>query len=328
MHPQSGRNKTGRILAALLTFLAAFAGPLGGACVPVFVWLDGGFEATDSVTFLNPNYVVTSTNFGSPLCSQAHCGNGNNTALPRTGTYWAWFGGVAGATAETSSVAQAVTIPTGSVSATLYFYLWIGAVEAPFTDTLEVQVDGATQQTFTEPTTPETGYTLRSVNLTPFADGTAHTVKFLYTKPTGGGNANFSVDGVTVAIGCPSAQLITVPPCRVVDTRNATGPLGGPALAAGADRTFTFTGQCGIPSSAKAVALNVAVTQPSTGPGFLTLYPGGSSRPPTATINYSSGQTRANNAIISLGSAGDITVHCGQGSGTVQAIIDVNGYFQ
>ncbi len=45
-------------------------------------------------------------------------------------------------------------------------------------------------------------------------------------------------------------------------------------------------------------------------------------------INYRPGQTRANNVIISLGPAGDVTVQSDQGSGTVHVVIDVNGYFQ
>jgi len=120
----------------------------------------------------------------------------------------------------------------------------------------------------------------------------------------------------------------TLTPCRVVDTRSPTGPLGGPALNAGGDRIFVFAGQCGIPSAARSVAINIAVTQPSPGPGFLSFYPGGTSLPLVSTLNYRSGQTRANNAIVSLGAAGDIAVHCGQASGTVQVIIDVSGYFQ
>jgi hypothetical protein len=126
--------------------------------------------------------------------------------------------------------------------------------------------------------------------------------------------------------GCLSFYTLT--PCRVLDTRGPAGPYGAPALAAGADRTFVFSGQCGIPPTAKAVSLNVAVTQPTDGPGFFTLFPGGVARPLAATINYNLGQTRANNAIIPLGSGGDITVHCGQGTGTAQIVVDVNGYFQ
>jgi len=124
------------------------------------------------------------------------------------------------------------------------------------------------------------------------------------------------------------AALYTLTPCRVVDTRNPNGPLGGPALNAGGDRVFVFAGQCGIPPAARSVAINIAVTQPTPGPGFLSFYPGGTGLPLVSTLNYRSGQTRANNAIVSLGAAGDMAVHCGQASGTVQVVIDVSGYFQ
>src|SRR4029077_187725 len=53
----------------------------------------------------------------------------------------------------------------------------------------------------------------------------------------------------------PSAHFYTVTPCRVADTRSPVGPYGGPSLVAGADRTFVFGGQCGIPPTAVAVAL-------------------------------------------------------------------------
>jgi hypothetical protein len=147
---------------------------------------------------------------------------------------------------------------------------------------------------------------------------------------------------VGVTVTNPDAQSVTLPsaftyttgtafytvtPCRVVDTRNATGPYGGPALVAGADRTFVMTGRCNIPATARAIAVNVAVTQP-TGPGFFTLYAAGTSLPVFSTLNYSSGQTRANNAVVPLSASGVLAVTCGQGSGSAQMIIDVNGYFQ
>ena len=47
-----------------------------------------------------------------------------------------------------------------------------------------------------------------------------------------------------------------------------------------------------------------------------------------STLNWKPGQTRANNAIVSLGSSGDMVVHVDQASGSVHLIIDVNGYFQ
>ena len=116
-------------------------------------------------------------------------------------------------------------------------------------------------------------------------------------------------------------------PCRVVDTRDADGPYGGPALSAGATRAFAMAGRCAIPPEADAVAVNVIVTQP-TGPGFLTLYPVGVAAPLASTINYGAGQTRANNAIIQLGSGESISVASGQSSGTTHFVIDAVGYFQ
>jgi hypothetical protein len=131
---------------------------------------------------------------------------------------------------------------------------------------------------------------------------------------------------VTGTLG--STRYNTVTPCRVIDTRNPAGPYGGPALAHLGTRTFVLAGQCAIPPSARAVAVNIAVTQPTNGPGFLTLYPAGTTRPLFSSINYNAGQTRANNAIVPLGASGDINVYCAQGGGTVHFILDVNGYFQ
>ena len=131
--------------------------------------------------------------------------------------------------------------------------------------------------------------------------------------------------------GPPPASLnesfYELPPCRVIDTRGASGPAGSPALAAGAERAFTLTGRCGVPASARAVAVNVTITQP-TGSGLLTLFPGGTAAPQTSTIDYRVGQTRANNAILVLGVAGDFRVLCSQPAGTVQFIVDVMGYFR
>lgn len=119
----------------------------------------------------------------------------------------------------------------------------------------------------------------------------------------------------------------TLAPCRSIDTRTTAAPGGGPALLGGTARSFSLAGACGIPSTARAVSVNVTVTEP-TGPGDLRLYAPGSGTPLVSTINYSSGQTRANNAIAALGVAGDLTVQCDQATGSVHLILDVNGYFE
>ena len=112
----------------------------------------------------------------------------------------------------------------------------------------------------------------------------------------------------------------------MIDTRNPGGPFGGPALVAGADRAFNASGRCGVPASARALVVNVTVTQASAS-GHLTAYPGAATLPPTSTINYSAGQTRANNAILPIDS-GIFLVRCAQSSGTAHLIVDVSGYIQ
>jgi hypothetical protein len=126
--------------------------------------------------------------------------------------------------------------------------------------------------------------------------------------------------------GVPGRDFWTVAPCRVIDTRNPNGPLGGPALVGGSARTFTIANQCGIPADATVVFVNVTITNPSAA-GHLTFYPTGVSPPLASTINFRSGQTRANNAILPLSPAGSLDVFCG-GSGTVDLILDVYGYFR
>jgi len=56
---------------------------------------------------------------------------------------------------------------------------------------------------FPEPAAPEAGYTLRSVDVSAFADGASHTIGFDYDS--GGTQSNYSVDDATLdcAAGTP-----------------------------------------------------------------------------------------------------------------------------
>lgn len=123
-----------------------------------------------------------------------------------------------------------------------------------------------------------------------------------------------------------STSYFTTAPCRLLDTRNPDGPFGGPALSPGVARDFGLNPQCGIPASALALAVNVTVTAPSAA-GHLTVY-SGFEVPPTSTLNYQAGQTRANNAVVPLRAGGDFRIRSVQPSGTVHVIVDVTGYFE
>jgi hypothetical protein len=128
-------------------------------------------------------------------------------------------------------------------------------------------------------------------------------------------------------LGCGSpGSFFPVAPCRAVDTRNAAGALGGPALNAGTTRSFPIGGTCGIPASVAAISLNVT-TEGATAAGALRLFPAGITLPMATGISYSAQQTRANNGIIALG-AGALAIYCDQASGTTNVIVDVNGYFE
>jgi hypothetical protein len=124
-------------------------------------------------------------------------------------------------------------------------------------------------------------------------------------------------------------------PCRVVDTRNANGPSGGPALAANTDRSFPVinVNSCGVPSTAKAAVFNVTAVAPGDNGNFI-IYPAGSPRPNTSVVNWSVADfATGNGAFLPLANQGgvDITVYPNMppGSpGTVHLVIDVTGYFQ
>lgn len=122
-------------------------------------------------------------------------------------------------------------------------------------------------------------------------------------------------------------SFYAVNPCRVVDTRNPNSTNGGPAFGPSVQRDFAVKGQCGVPTTAKAVSLNVTVVSPTTG-SFLTLWPSGSSRPVVSTINFTQNDpSLANGAIVGLAATSpDLSVF--NSSGNVHVILDVTGYFQ
>jgi hypothetical protein len=122
-------------------------------------------------------------------------------------------------------------------------------------------------------------------------------------------------------------SFYTVPPCRLIDTRSTTD---GPALSPVGPRLLPVTPLCGIPSTAKAVMVNLTVVD-ATGGGNLRAWPADQPKPGTSVLNFSTGQTRANNAILPLSSDGQGMLAVQPlviGGGTVHLIIDVSGYFE
>ncbi|HLK54861.1 MAG TPA: hypothetical protein VKU42_15480 [Candidatus Angelobacter sp.] len=115
-----------------------------------------------------------------------------------------------------------------------------------------------------------------------------------------------------------------VTPCRLVDTRLAAAPLGGPSLVASTARTFpVLSSPCNLPATAQAYSMNF--TSVPNGPlNFLTTWPAGQTQPLVSTLNAGTGTVTANSAIVPAGTNGDISVFVTNNS---DLVIDVNGYF-
>lgn len=129
---------------------------------------------------------------------------------------------------------------------------------------------------------------------------------------------------VSSAGSTPATDFHTLTPCRVADTRS-TG-----ALASDTKALFDFHGVCGVPATARAVALNVTVLQGGN-PGYLTLFPGDVEPPFASAVSFKAGQTRANNAILPLaydGTGSLAALPSMVGGGTVHLVLDVVGWFE
>ena len=124
----------------------------------------------------------------------------------------------------------------------------------------------------------------------------------------------------------PPRAFVAVAPCRVVDTRNAAGPYGGPALATNAVRTFDIdSGPCpGLPAGIDAYSLSFGAILPPAD-GFLTAWPTGTAQPLFSQVNLIAGEVVANAAIVPAGSNGAINVLVN--IGPTHVYIDINGYF-
>lgn len=121
----------------------------------------------------------------------------------------------------------------------------------------------------------------------------------------------------------PSAYIPVIP-CRLVDTRTAPGPFGGPTFGLGTSRSFPIpSSSCGIPANASAYSLNLtAVPQ---GPlYYATVWPTGAPQPTTSNLNSYAGQVLANTVLVGAGTNGAVSVYV---SNVTDIILDITGYF-
>jgi hypothetical protein len=153
------------------------------------------------------------------------------------------------------------------------------------------------------------------------------TLSITFVAPSNGPTAHaiFDVTGYFTP-NTTGATYHALTPARILDTRNGTGGLSGPFSNHSA-RTFAVTGGV-VPSGAIAVTGNLTVTGQTSG-GYLFIGPVAANSPTTSTLNFPTGDDRANAVTVALSSSGtlSITFVAPSNGPTAQAIFDVTGYF-
>jgi len=149
----------------------------------------------------------------------------------------------------------------------------------------------------------------------------------LYGTTYGGGANNngtvFRITGPTPSAG----QFVTVPPCRLADTRKSSPIQGGTSQVFNVPLLALMNPNCGfaVPSNAIAYSLNVTVVPPHQNQlHFLTIWPAGRAQPYVSTMNSQDGRTKANAAIVPAGAANAVSVYV---TDTTDVVLDINGYF-
>jgi hypothetical protein len=139
-------------------------------------------------------------------------------------------------------------------------------------------------------------------------------------------NVVLDINGYFTTGNGSTLAFYPVPPCRVADTRNAPGPLGGPYLVGGHERDFPVQqGSCGLPNTAVAYSFNFTVIpKTSSGVSYLTVWPKGVMRPVVSTLNDVTNTIVANAALVPGGTGGQVATYA---TNDTDLVIDTNGYF-
>jgi hypothetical protein len=160
----------------------------------------GGGTCTAGQLLANPGFESGATGW----TASTKVISNSTTEAARTGSYKAWLGGYG--TANTSTLSQSVTIPSGCSNATLSFYLHIDTAETSSTayDTLKVQVLGSSGNVLSTLATysnanAANGFTQRTFDLGAYA---GQTVTWKLTGTEGSKlQTSFVVDDTALTVG-------------------------------------------------------------------------------------------------------------------------------
>ncbi len=137
---------------------------------------------------------------------------------------------------------------------------------------------------------------------------------------------------VGAAPGDTDSTFVPVTPCRLFDTRPGESPTSGKKSPLGAGEANAFTqqvtgvvGNCIVPNTAVAVAMNVTIVNP-TAQSNLRVYPAGVPAPLVSNLNWKAGDSATPNKVdVKLSANGRVTLQ--NLNGTVNVIGDVVGYY-
>ena len=150
------------------------------------------------------------------------------------------------------------------------------------------------------------------------------------------GNINVVIDAngwygsATAATG---KQFQAIGPSRVCDTRAGSGTLcAGHTLTPGGVETIAVAGAGGVPSTGAVAVIANLTAVGGTAATLFTLYPANLTKAPLASdLNVGPGTALPNLAVVQLDTTGDSTagdVKLYNGLGNINAVIDVEGWFQ
>lgn len=126
------------------------------------------------------------------------------------------------------------------------------------------------------------------------------------------------IDGITGAYHALN-------PSRILDTRYGTG--GSTKIPAHGTISLVVEGQGGVPAQGVEAA-NLDLTATGGGAaGNITVYPTGTTRPNTSSLNFVQGRDVANTVFAQLNSAGSVSFY-NNSTQPVNLVADVAGYFE
>ncbi|WP_435131471.1 TolB family protein [Actinacidiphila sp. bgisy144] len=192
------------------------------------------------------------------------------------------------------------------------------AVHTSSSGYLEAYPDGTTTPTVSNVNWNHSGATLAGLAIVPIGtDGS------IAIKVHGIADVLADVSGYFSA-SSSGHPYVSLAPHRLLDTRHAIGVTTTSALAGGHTLAFQAAGgTTGVPSGTKAVVLNITVTG-STAAGHVIAWADGGTQPTTSNLNWSAGQTIANQVIVPLGTDGKAELYV---NSTTHLIADVFGYY-